>query len=306
MSNFIFFSSKLAVLICLLFSSLINAQDLDNTVFKKRKIKLDGSLVLDKKLKETSGSIHWNGKLWTHNDDTDLNLYGLDTVTGKILEVYPLPNVLNQDWEEIAQDDDFVYIGDFGNNASGNRQNLNILKIDKLSLINKSPKVEYIRFKYENQNEFGHKKPNNTNFDCEAFVVTQDSIFLFTKEWKTNYTTLYTLPKTSGDYIAKQKRVFNIKGLVTGACLFENRLLLCGYTKKGRPFIELFYDFKGNDFFSGSHKKIKLKPRFLQIEAITTNDGGIYYLTNEELKFGPIHKSQQMHQLDLSGFFNAN
>ncbi len=306
MSNFIFFRSKLAVLICLLFSCLINAQDLDKTVFKKRKIKLDGSLVLDKKLKETSGLIHWNGKLWTHNDDTDTNLYALDKLNGSILETYSLPNVLNQDWEEIAQDDDFVYIGDFGNNASGNRQDLNILKIDKLSLTNKVPKIEYIKFKYENQNEFDHKKPNNTNFDCEAFVVTQDSIYLFTKEWKTNYTTIYTLPKVPGDYIAKQQERFNIKGLVTGACLFKNRLLLCGYTKKGRPFVDLFYNFIGNDFFSGSHKKIKIKPRFLQIEAITTNDGGIYYLTNEELKFGPIHKLQQLHRLDLSDYFQSN
>ena len=40
----------------------------------------------------------------------------------------------------------------------------------------------------------------------------------------------------------------------------------------------------------------------MQIEAISTNDGVHYYLTNEELKFGPIHKSQQIHELDLSDF----
>lgn len=306
MSNFNFFRTKTTILFCLILSTLMNAQEVKKETFKKQKIKLTNSLLLDIKLKETSGLIHWNGKLWTHNDDTDTNLYALDTLNGSILETYSLSNVVNQDWEEIAQDDSFVYLGDFGNNASGNRQNLNILKIDKSSLINKVPKIEYIKFKYENQNEFDHKKPNNTNFDCEAFVVTKDSIYLFTKEWKTNYTTVYTLPKTSGEYIAKQKEVFNVKGLVTGACLFENRLVLCGYTKRGRPFIDLFYDFKGNDFFSGSHKKIKIKPRFLQIEAITTKDGKNYYLTNEELKFGPIHNSQQMHQLDFSGFFNAN
>lgn len=289
-----------------MFSSLASAQEVKESTFKKGKLKLDNSIILDGRLKETSGLIHWNDKLWTHNDDTDINLYALDTVNGKVLETYSLSNVKNQDWEEIAQDEDFVYIGDFGNNASGNRQNLNILRIDKPSLLDKSPKIEYIKFKYENQSEFESKKPNGTNFDCEAFVVTQDSIYLFTKEWKTNYTTIYSLPKTSGDHIAKQKKAFNIKGLVTGACLYENRLVLCGYTKKGRPFVDLFYDFKENDFFSGSHKKIKFKPRFLQIEAITTKDGKNYYLTNEELKFGPIYKTQQMHQLDLFRFFNSN
>lgn len=288
-----------ALLLFLMFPFFANAQ-----VVKKGKIKLNNSIILEDKLKETSGLIHWNGKLWTHNDDTDVNLYALDTVTGKILETYALQGVSNNDWEEIAQDDQYLYVGDFGNNATGNRKDLNILKIEKQSLLLKRPTIESIKFTYEDQSDFLKNKPNTTNFDCEAFIVVKDSLFLFTKEWKSKKTTVYKLPNRVGDFVAQKGESYNVKGLVTGASYYSSKkiLVLCGYTRKGKPFIELFYNFKGNDFFSGSKKRIKLKPRFMQIEAISTNDGVHYYLTNEKLKFGPIHKSQQIHKLDLSDF----
>ncbi len=288
-----------ALLLFLMFPFFTNAQ-----VVKKGKIKLDNSVILDDKLRETSGLIHWNSKLWTHNDDTDTNLYALDTVSGAILETYSLEGVVNKDWEEIAQDDEYLYVGDFGNNASGNRKDLHILKIEKQSLLMRKPSIEYIKFAYEDQNDFGINKPNRTNFDCEAFIVVQDSLFLFTKEWKSKKTTVYKLPNRVGEFVAQKGESYNVKGLVTGASYYPSKkiLALCGYTRKGKPFIELFYNFKGNDFFSGSKKRIKLKPRFMQIEAISTNDGVHYYLTNEELKFGFIDKSQQIHKLDLSDF----
>lgn len=297
-----------ALLIFAMFTSLVKAQEVKESTFKKGKFKPDNSIILDDKLKETSGLIHWNGRLWTHNDDTDTNLYALDTVTGKNLETYHLDGVVNKDWEEIAQDESYLYIGDFGNNASGNRKDLNILKVEKESLLRKKPLIENINFVFEDQKDFENNKPNKTNFDCEAFVVVEDSIFLFTKQWKSKQTTIYKLPKQSGEFIAEKKESYKIKGLVTGAnYFFEKKVLaLCGYTRNGKPFIELFYNFKGNDFFSGSHKKIKIKSRFLQIEAITTKDGKNYYLTNEEFKFGPIHKSQQMHKLDLSNFLKVD
>ncbi|WP_300566806.1 T9SS C-terminal target domain-containing protein [Flavobacterium sp.] len=276
-------------------------------IYKKEKIKLTPSFSLDKKLVETSGLIHWNNRLWTHNDDTDTNLYALDTINGSILETYPLPNVINKDWEEIAQDKDFIYIGDFGNNAAGRRTDLNILRIEKNSLLVNNPVIEYIKFKYEDQEDFEFHFSNSTNFDCEAFVITHDSICLFTKEWKNKQTTMYLLPKVPGDYIARRKQTYNIKGLVTGATYFESKKIvaLCGYTKTGRPFINLFYDFQQDNFFSGNKRKIKLKPRFYQIEGISTQDGLHYYITNEHLNYILINHPQEMHVLDFSRYLKS-
>lgn len=273
-------------------------------IYKKETVKLTQSIPLHEKLVETSGLILWNNRLWTHNDDTDTNLYALDTINGAILETYPLPNVVNTDWEEIAQDESYIYIGDFGNNASGNRTDLQIIRVDKSTLLAYNPKIDFIKFKYQNQDDFTSKSPNRTNFDCEAFVVSQDSIYLFTKEWENKKTTVYALSKQPGEYIAQPKALYNVKGLVTGAAYLTTKkvLALCGYTKKGKPFIDLFYDFQKDDFFSGNKRKIKLKPRFYQIEGIATQDGLQYYITNEHLKFALANNSQKMHVLDFTRF----
>lgn len=273
-------------------------------VYKKEKIQLVNSFSLDKRLVETSGLIHWNNRLWTHNDDTDINLYALDTMNGSVVETYPILNAVNKDWEEISQDERFIYIGDFGNNATGNRKDLNIIRIDKNLLLSRQPIMDYIRFNYEDQIDFTLQKPNKTNFDCEAFVVSQDSIYLFTKEWKTKQTTVYTLPKVPGSYTAKQKTSYNIKGLVTGATYLESKklLALCGYSKVGKPFVDLFYGFQKEDFFTGNKRKIKLKPRFSQIEGISTQDGLHFYVTSEHLKFALADNPQKMHVLYLTEF----
>lgn len=267
------------------------------------KLKPIYSKYLDDTLHETSGLIFWNNLLVTHNDDTDTHLYCLDTLNGAICKVFNLPKVKNQDWEEIAQDSSFIYVGDFGNNAKGNRKDLKILRLSKQSLVANSPVIDTISFGYETQTDFTAQKSNKTNFDCEAFVVANDSIFLFTKQWLDLQTKMYVIPKLPGNHIAKYLSSYNIKGLVTGAVLTQDkkRLVLCGYTKFGKSFLSVFDNFIGTNFLSVPEKRIKLKFRFRQIEGITTANGIQYYITNEKLKFLFINKKQQIHLFDLSG-----
>lgn len=275
--------------------------------YNKTKIKPLYSKKISDSLKETSGLVYFDNLLWTHNDDHDTTLYGLDTL-GKINKKIHLKNIKNQDWEEITQDSTFIYIGDFGNNATGNRTNLNILKIDKNTLFNENPIVENITFRYADQTNFSPTKPNQTQFDSEAFVVTKDSIYLFTKQWKTSKTSIYTLPNKSGNHIARLKNTFNTKGLLTGATYIESKkiLAMCGYSKTGKAFIYLLYDFKDHDFISGNKRKINLGLSFHQIEGITTKDGIHYYITNEALIRKPIlNIPQQIHYFDLSSVLNS-
>lgn len=273
--------------------------------YKPKAIKPKFSVVLDKLLHETSGLIFWNGLLWTHNDDTDTLLYGLDTLSGAIVKKIQLSHVTNRDWEEIAQDSAYVYIGDFGNNYKGNRKDLKVLRIEKQTLLLHQPKIDTIAFQYPNQMDFSLQHSNRTNFDCEAMIVTQDSLYLFTKEWKSKKTSLFSVPKIRGNYIAKYKTTFNVKGLITGATYLKNQnlVVLCGYSKKLKPFLYLLYDYKDNDFFSGNKRIIKLKLPFHQIEGIATNDGVHYYISNENFTRKPIIAvSQQLHMLDLAFF----
>lgn len=270
-------------------------------------IKPEYSKSLNDSVKETSGLISFENLLWTHNDDHDKTIYGLDSL-GKIKKRIILKNIINHDWEDISQDSSYLYIGDFGNNYVGNRTDLKILKIEKKSFLEENSIIETISFTYSDQTDFSPKKTNTTDFDCEAFIVTKDSIYLFTKKWKSSKTSIYSLPNKSGNHVAKLKETLDTKGLVTGAAYLESKKLiaLCGYSTKGKPFIYLLYDFKNHDFLSGNKRRINLKLSFHQIEGITTKDGLHYYLTNEALIRKPIlNVTQQIHYFDLSLILNS-
>ena len=162
-------------------------------VYKNLKLKPEYSVKLSDSINETSGLIVFDNLLWTHNDDHDKTIYGLDSL-GKIKKKITLENVTNHDWEEISQDSTHIYIGDFGNNYSGNRTDLNILKIEKKSFLAQNPIIEKISFNYSDQTDLLAQKPNTTDFDCEAFIVSKDSIYLFSKQWKSSKTNIYVYP----------------------------------------------------------------------------------------------------------------
>ncbi|HOY30530.1 MAG TPA: T9SS type A sorting domain-containing protein [Bacteroidales bacterium] len=263
------------------------------------------SKLLSPQISETSGLIFWNNYLWTHNDNTDTNLYVLDTTTGAIVQTYPVYGFENTDWEDISQDDHYIYIGDFGNNANGNRTDLRIIRIEKNSLLQNITVADTINFSYSNQTNFIPAGSCNTDFDCEAFIVTSDSIFLFTKQWISNQTSIYALPKTPGTYIAQLQATNNVDGLITGAtCLQPEKLVvLCGYSTTLQPFALLLYDFNGNDFFSGNKRKISISLPLHQIEGITTNNGLFYYFSNEYFsRMKIIATEQKLHLIDLSPY----
>lgn len=282
-------------------------QNNGSCLYSTYKIKPQYSIRLSDSIKETSGLIAFDHLLWTHNDDHDKTIYGLDSL-GKIRKKIILNKVVNHDWEEISQDSSHIYIGDFGNNYRGNRTDLQILKITKKSFLEENPIIDTISFSYPNQTDFKLQKGNITNFDCEAFIVSKDSIYLFSKEWSSSKTSIYVLPNQPGKYIAKLKEILNTEGLVTGATYLESKklIVLCGYTKKGKSFLYLLYDFKDYDFLSGNKRKINLKLPFHQIEGIATKDGLYYYLTNESLIRKPIlNVPQQIHYFDLSPLLNS-
>lgn len=262
------------------------------------------SWLLPPAMVETSGLIIWNNQLWTHNDGHDINLYAFDTLDVFNFETYELTGAVNIDWEEIAQDDDHVYVGDFGNNYNGNRTNLQIIRIEKASLLSREPLIDTIRFSYALQGDLSGTGLNYTDFDCEAFIVSGDSLYLFTKEWVSQRTSLYVLPKEPGNYVARYLDSYDVQGLVTGATYLKDKrlLVLCGYSTFVQPFLYLFYDFQGHDFFGGNKRKMQVNIPLHQVEAITTSDGLFYYLTNEALLTTFVTIDQKLHTFDLTDY----
>ena len=253
-------------------------------------------------LSETSGLIAWNSSVWTHNDNSDINLYSLDTIDGAVIQSYPLTGLANIDWEEISQDSNYVYVGDFGNNVNGNRTDLKIFRIEKNSLLAQAPVIDTIYFSYSDQVDFTPTGSNNTDFDCEAMVVTSDSIYLFTKQWVSSQSGLYVLPKIPGTHSAVLKTTFDTQGMITGATLMQSQriIALCGYTNLLQPFTWMLYDFTGAEYFNGNKRHISIPLPFHQMEGIATADGLTYYMTNEY--FSIIATPQKFHVFDLSSF----
>ncbi|MBL6943693.1 MAG: T9SS C-terminal target domain-containing protein, partial [Bacteroidales bacterium] len=87
--------------------------------------------LLPPEIQESSGLAYFNEKLWTINDSGGLPvIYAFDTIVGQIVQRIIVDNAINIDWESLATDDDYIYIGDFGNNL-GNRDDLAIYIVSK-------------------------------------------------------------------------------------------------------------------------------------------------------------------------------
>lgn len=263
---------------------------------------------------ETSGLLFFNGKLITHNDSGDAaNLYELDTISGNITRTINVTNATNVDWEDITQDDTYIYIGDFGNNINGNRQDLKIYRILKSDYLNNtSITSEIINFTYEDQADFS-SQPNNTNFDAEAMSVYKDKLIIFTKNWKDNTVNAYTIPKTIGNHSAKKVSSYNSNGLITGATYNkdDDSFLLSGYTNpSGAPFL-IHVKVNGilnDDIFSGSIEKTNINSTIgvSQIEGITLINDQKYFLSREKVNtvFNgfPIVLTQKLYRFDNGSF----
>ncbi len=87
--------------------------------------------LLPDEVSETSGLIYYDNALWTINDSGNAPiLYKLSPETGEVLQRIQIANATNKDWEDLAQDEEHIYIGDFGNNM-GKRSKLKILILEK-------------------------------------------------------------------------------------------------------------------------------------------------------------------------------
>lgn len=240
--------------------------------------------ILPDQVFETSGLAFFDNQLWTHNDaGNEDKIYQLDTMTGEVLNTVIIANSENTDWEDFAQDDTHLYLGDFGNN-SGSRTDLSIYKFPKSQLSSGIATAEVIEFSYADQTDFTVNN-NNNDYDCEAFFFYNDSLHLFSKNWVDQKTRHYVIPALPGTYVAEVRETFEVQGLITGADISEDGVVaLLGYNLSGANFMWLCYDYLGTQFFSGNKRKISLGLAInnSQAEAIIFREGGYGYISSEQ------------------------
>ena len=235
-------------------------------------------------MEETSGLINFDGKIITHNDSgSDAIMYEINVESGEVNRSVKVINVDPKDIEDIAQDDNFIYLCDIGNN-SNTRKDQTIYKIKKSDYLSMNEvEAELISISYKEQTDFT-KSNNATNFDAEAVTVVGNTLYLFTKNWGDNKTSVYEVPTSEGSYVLEAIDTYDINGLITGADYDPsgNAVFLTGYNGF-IPFVVKLSEFDENNPLSGTIQKDAIAVAgSRQIEAICVNADGSFYISAEQ------------------------
>lgn len=292
----------------IILGQIISAQNkIDTLSIENYQIK---TVKLQEKLKEISALEYDDGFFWGLNDSGgEAEIYKFNSETGKISQTVSISNATNRDWEEMTMNDDYIFIGDFGNN-NGNRKDLVIYYIKRSEIGNRAEEslnAQKIEFNYPEQTNFNPGK-QATNFDCEAMFYHNGKLHLFTKEWTNYATTHYTLEIKPGNQQAKKIETFKTNYMVTGAHIDANPIsntngfYFIGYTKDGFAFIsgfdapkkgsERFFDEKTNKF----SLPLGFTPQVGQVEGISTKPEkpSVICYSNEDFKFKTFHVEQSL------------
>lgn len=264
---------------------------------------------LNASLNETSGLVVLNGEVWTQLDSGNPNnLYRIHPTSGEVLRTVTVNNATNSDWEDITTDSEWLYIGDFGNNG-GSRTDLRVYRVSLSELLDPGTtevQADTIRFTYPLQTDFT-VAGNNNDWDCEAMIALDDSLFLFSKNWVTNTSYLYALPATPGDQLAQRRDTLDAQGLITGATYdpANEAIALVGYTDGlFMPFVWRFAAYPGHAFFRGITQRNALSAGITQMEAIAWAGTAMVYLSNEQ----SVLNGPRLWELDLdlpTGIFTS-
>lgn len=280
-------ADKIRFILCILLVSALYFCSESNSKKKSQKriyrnITSKQILILPSELFESSGLVYSDGKLWTINDSGDRAcLYQIDTANGAIKQKVFVDNYPNIDWEEITADEQFIYIGDFGNNY-GNRKNLRILRIKKEDISNKKEvhlNAEAISFNYKMQKNYRYDE--FTAYDCEAMISLGDYLYIFSMNRGGKKCMVYKIPKSVGHHEILPIHRFHTDGEITGAAYdsTQNTMLLIGYSSMhNHPFVWKFKNFQADNFLHANQEYFHLgNEKAWQTEAITFIHGKVFF-----------------------------
>jgi len=261
----------------------------------QQNLKIRGDKALPADLREISGAVFWNGMLWAHNDGGDAPvLYGLDTTEFKVRKKIYVQNAVNTDWEDIAQDETHIYIGDFGNN-SGNRNYLQVYKIAKKDIAASASdsvpvQPQIITFSYKDKPAVSQKKHRH-NYDAEAMAVSEGRIYIFSKNWLRGPSLVYAADTAAGAYVLAPVCTLGTDFLVTGAEFSEGKLWVCGYhieLKIEKVYVASFTWPVAEGAVLNMEALYSFTPAFRQMETIAAVPGRGFFLAFEQLQAGGV------------------
>lgn len=256
---------------------------------------------LPKSVNEQSGMVWHKDLFWVINDSDCMPALIAYNEQGELKKTIHITNASNKDWEDLAEDENYIYIGDFGNNR-GVRKDLRVLRVLKSDMKSKTElKVDSITFAWADQQNF-KKRNMKHDFDCEAFFAYGDSLYFFTKNWANKKTRLYSIPKIPGDYQLKPKVEFNVDFMVTGADITADgkTVALVGY-KNYRTYMVLMSNFEGQNFFTGDTLRLDLESLgSAQTEGVVFTDRDELFISTEETR-----QPQSLYKVDWAKLLNT-
>ncbi len=226
-------------------------------------------------------------RIWTLEDSGNKpELYALDK-NGKIIHTLKLTDAVNNDWEELASDNEGnLYIGDFGNNHN-DRHDLSIYMVNVRDLDkDEAPIYKKFSFYYPEQREFPPQKSKRI-YDAEAFFFFDNSFYVFTKNRSMEGadTQLYRIPAIEGNHPATLIGTFPTcdsfrKCAITGADISDDgkKIVLLSNRR-----VWLFEHFKGDDFLKGKVREIDMG-NDSQMEGICFKGNSKVFLVDERDK----------------------
>lgn len=198
---------------------------------------------LTAELNEISGLEKFNDSiLIAINDSGNSPTIYFINLQGKIIKRSLILNAVNNDWEDLAMDDEGnLYIADVGNNTH-QRTDLCVLKLNAQQAFNNdSISVEKIYFSYSDQLDFSGGQVN-ANHDCEAMFWYNDTLHLLTKitskpkkDYWYNGTSEYLLSSTIGTHSVNSKTHYwtggdnRLKHQVTACDNLNNAIAILTY-----------------------------------------------------------------------------
>jgi len=256
---------------------------------------------LPKSVNEQSGMVWHQDLFWVINDSDCMPELIAYNMQGELKKTIHITNASNKDWEDLAEDENYIYIGDFGNNL-GVRKDLRVLRVLKSDMASKTElKIDSITFAWADQQNF-KKRNMKHDFDCEAFFAYGDSLYFFTKNWANKKTRLYSMPKLPGNYQLKPKVEFDVDFMVTGADITADgkTVALVGY-KNYRTYMMLLSNFNGQNFFAGDSLRLDLESLgSAQTEGVVFTDKNELYISTEETK-----QPQSLYKIDWVKLLNT-
>lgn len=266
-----------------------------NLFAQKDKISIKEAKGLHEDLNEISGAIYWNGYVWVINDGGNgPYLFALDTNNFTIQKRILIENAINTDWEDIAQNETDILIGDIGNN-NGSREFIQVYKVSKTSILEKIQASEFSVSARVISGQYIHKpvgklKKRSHNFDAEALVAIKDKIFIISKNWTGGPANVYMIDTTCTIHPLNPTITLQTDFLVTGADYQEDNIYLCGYFINES--IEKVFMARVKPSLKNNTWTVKSIVSFVpitrQVESIALMPNNRVFIAFERLKAGPL------------------